>query len=140
MPTGRRVAVPSSPSGSSEYVDTVAVVLGRQGLDGDETNPPVGTWVSHEQETGLVQVDLLAPKPPWEGPPAVRFEDGLTYIVDPHAQGRDISAGQVSFTGADLAELEPGTVYYEVDADSGLASTSERAFLTESCELLEQRQ
>lgn len=124
----------------SEYVDTVRVVLGRQGLDDDETNPPVGTWASDQQETGLVDIDLLAPEPPWQGPPAVRFEEDLTYIVGADAQRRDISAGQVSFIGADLADFKPGTVYSALDADGGLTPTPQATFLTESCALLEQNQ
>lgn len=117
-----------------EYVDLVQVSEGREGLSEDEVNPEVGDWTSTKEQTGLVQVALLAPEPPWEGPGAVRFEPDKTYIVGAGAGEQDISAGQVAFVGVELAHLRPGTIYLQDGIDGPLKGGPLKDFLGQSCE------
>ncbi len=122
----------------SDYVDEVGVVLGRDGLADDEQNIPVGTWTATEPQSGLVQVNLLNPGPQWQAPTDVVFEDDLLYIVGSYPADKDMSAGQAALTGAQMADLEPGTVYVnDLDVDR-LTTTPISQFLTETCARVEE--
>ena len=64
---GQPVVVVALCSGE---VDELRLVEGREDLEPEETNPEVATLTSDEAQTGLVEVDLADPEPPWTGSPA----------------------------------------------------------------------
>ncbi len=133
-----------SPSGDpvaviavcSDYVDEIDIALGREGLADDEPNVHGGIWTAAEPQSGLVQVNLVTPEPPWQGPNVV-FEDDLLYIVGSYPADEDMSAGQAALTGAQMADLESGTVYVDVSDSDRLTTTPISEFLTETCERVE---
>lgn len=72
-PNGEPIAVIAV---CSDYVDVIDIPLGREGLTEDEENVQVGMWTAAEPQSGLVQINLVSPEPPWQGPDVV-FEDDL---------------------------------------------------------------
>lgn len=95
----------------SGEVDEVRLSEGREGLEPEETNPEVATLTSDDALTGLVEVDLADPGPPWTGSPApTRLAGDMLYIASASWAGHDAVTTQVSFRGRQLATLTDNEV------------------------------
>lgn len=92
------------------HVDTVQLLGDRTGLADDEPNPVVGTWRAEGDRTGTVEVALTGANDGWTGPADTRLEADSTYVLIASDSGADAEASQVSFTPAQLADLDPGQV------------------------------
>ncbi|MGB6006273.1 MAG: hypothetical protein WBG36_16845 [Ornithinimicrobium sp.] len=119
-----------------QSIDSVNVSEGRFGLEEDEPNTPVGDWVNDEEATGLVQVDLVTPEGPWEGPKGVDFDERTLYIVGAYSERRNASAGQVAFYGQELAHMQPENIYANPAVDGGLVATPRATFLRDGCSMV----
>lgn len=117
----------------SDYVDEIDIGLGRGGLEEDEENVMVGTWTATEPQSGLVQVNLVNPEPPWQGPD-ITFEGGVLYIIGAYPADEDMSAGQSALSGAQMTDLEPDTVYEDVLDSDRLTETPLVDYFSETCE------
>ncbi len=90
----------------SGEIDEVRLHEGREGLESDETNPEVAMLASDDAHTGLVEVDLADPEPPWTGSPAPsRLNRIVLYIAAASWSEHDAATSQVSFRGRQLATL-----------------------------------
>lgn len=82
----------------------------REGLADDEENEQVAAWTPATPVPGTSELTLHAPVGPWAGG-AVDVRPDRGYIVTAVGAGERDVLSQVAFRGADLADLEPGTVY-----------------------------
>ncbi|QSR26596.1 hypothetical protein CFH99_13270 [Nocardioides aromaticivorans] len=104
---GRPVAVVRVCDGE---VDTIELLGDRTGLDDDEPNPVLGTWRADRARTGTVELTLDGHQDGWTGPEAPELEDGRTYVLNASDSGADAEASQVSFTPAQLRDLDADQV------------------------------
>ena len=88
----------------------VTLSYNRIGLADDEQNEDIASWTSAEPVAGKSALVLHAPTAPWQGA-GVDLPIDRGYIAGAQGKGEKQVLTQVSFSGSDLAALEPGTVY-----------------------------
>ncbi|AXH95769.1 hypothetical protein [Ornithinimicrobium avium] len=88
---------------------TVSLALGREGLAPGETNEAVGAWTASAPVAATTELALHDPGAGWEGDP-VELLGARSYVADGSVGGQG-SLGTVAFRYADLARMEPGSVY-----------------------------
>lgn len=115
---GRPVAVVRVCDGQ---VDTIELLGDRTGLTDDEPNPVIGTWHADRGRTGTVELALDGGQDGWKGPEALDLEDGRTYVLNASDSAADAEASQVSFTTAQLRDLDADQV---ITADGSVGARS----------------
>lgn len=108
----RPVIVVEACEGRAAGVD---LSFDREGLADDEENQQVAAWVPDAPVAGTSELVLHDPRGSWGGE-AVDVAPDRGYIATAVGEGDREVLSQVAFRGADLADLEPGTVYLN-DAD-----------------------
>lgn len=91
-------------------IDEIELLGDRAGLADDEPNPVIGTWQAERGATGTVELHLTADNDGWTGRPVAQLETGRTYVLAASDGDADAEASQVSFTPAQLADLDAGQV------------------------------
>lgn len=91
-------------------VDTVELLGDRAGLADDEPNPVIGTWRADRGVSGTIELALAAPEDGWTGQPVPELDVERTYVLVASDSGADGEASQVSFTAAQLADLDTDQV------------------------------
>lgn len=82
----------------------------REGLSDGEENEDIASWTSTEPAAGTSELVLHAPSAPWQGE-GIELPFDRGYIAGGQGEGDKQVLTQVAFSGAQLAEMEPGTVY-----------------------------
>jgi hypothetical protein len=127
----RPVLVAEACEGAATEVN---LSLDREGLTDDEENEQVAAWISDAPMPGTRELVMHAPAGPWAGQ-SVEVVVDRGYIATAVGEGDREVLSQVAFRGADLAAMEPGTVYTN-DADPDvreLVGRSAEDFTAEAC-------
>jgi len=95
----------------TDFIDTVDISLGREGLGEGDSNPEVGTWEAQEHVTDFATLNLANPGEAWKAHAPLALEPDKHYIVLAEQAEADVEATQVDFFGKDVAGLAPGKVY-----------------------------
>lgn len=88
----------------------VTLSFNREGLSDDEENEDIASWTSIEPAAGTSELVLHAPSAPWQGE-GIHLPFDRGFIAGGQGEGDKQVLTQVAFSGAQLAEMEPGTIY-----------------------------
>ncbi|MCW2748366.1 MAG: hypothetical protein JWP10_1508 [Nocardioidaceae bacterium] len=117
-----------------EFLDTVTISEGREGLAETEPNKDVGTWNRNDHLAGVYELNLSKPDDSWSRLQPIELKPSTLYIVIAAQSKKDVEATQVSFYGRDVASLVPGRVYTNTgDPDSSELQWSTQKKFTEPC-------
>ena len=112
----------------------VYLAFDREGLEPEEANEEIGEWLAVSPAPGTSELPLHAPEDPWQGE-SVELPLDRGFVATGAGEGDEEVLSQVAFTGADLADMEPGTVYRSAadPDDRALISASLKEFTSEVC-------
>ena len=98
----------------------VTLSYNREGLADDEENEDIASWTSVEPVVGMSELVLHSPSAPWQGE-GIDLPYDRGYIAGGQGEGDKQVLSQVAFSGAQLTEMLPGTIYRN-DPDHGVTA------------------